>query len=154
MTQTTLTKPTKVPKNPAPTHHHQDKAMTKHPEATPQNLYQITGNVTDMNTVLIERVELRRLQAECAELRTMQARIDQLEAAAHHAEYKMEGWLCKQYPLEACLYPESKDWVEGDYRDRVEWLHTMYEAVKSEVAQLETQLRAIRADSSQRTSKK
>ena len=43
---------------------HQDKAMTKHPEATPQNLYQITGNVADMNTVLIERAELRRLQAE------------------------------------------------------------------------------------------
>ena len=38
--------------------------MTKHPEATPQNLYQITGNVADMNTVLIERAELRRLQAE------------------------------------------------------------------------------------------
>ena len=29
--------------------------MTKQPEATPQNLYQITGNVADMNTVLIER---------------------------------------------------------------------------------------------------
>lgn len=38
--------------------------MTKHHEATPQNLYQITGNVADMNTVLIERAELRRLQAE------------------------------------------------------------------------------------------
>ena len=43
---------------------HQDKAMTKHPEATPQNLYQITGNVADINTVMIEREELRRLQAE------------------------------------------------------------------------------------------
>ena len=83
MTQTTLTKPTKVPKNHAPTHHHQEKAMTKHPEATPQNLYQITGNVTDINTVLIERAELRRLQAECAELRTMQARIAKLEAQLH-----------------------------------------------------------------------
>lgn len=44
---------------------------TKHPEATPQNLYQITGNVADMNTVLIERSELRRLQAENAELEAM-----------------------------------------------------------------------------------
>ena len=41
-----------------------DKAMTDQSEATPQNLYQITGNVADMNTVLIERAELRRLQAE------------------------------------------------------------------------------------------
>ena len=39
-------------------------------EATPQNLYQITGNVADINTVLIER----------SELRTLQARIDELEA--------------------------------------------------------------------------
>ena len=38
--------------------------MTKQLEATPQNLYQITGNVADINTVLIERSELRRLQAE------------------------------------------------------------------------------------------
>lgn len=44
---------------------------TKHPEATPQNLYQITGNVADMNTVLIERSELRRLQAENAKLEAM-----------------------------------------------------------------------------------
>ena len=39
--------------------------MTK---ATPQNLYQITGNVADMNTVLIERSELRTLQARIAYL--------------------------------------------------------------------------------------
>lgn len=30
----------------------------------PKNLYQITGNVADINTVLIERSELRRLHAE------------------------------------------------------------------------------------------
>ena len=47
---------------------YQDKAMTDQSEATLQNLYQITGNVADINTVLIERSELRRLQAECAEL--------------------------------------------------------------------------------------
>ncbi len=91
---------------------------------------------------LAAELDYRREYEAAHELRTMQARIAELEAAAHHADYKMEGWLCKQYPLEACLYPESKDWVEGDYRDRVELLHTMYESVKSEVAQLETQLRA------------
>ena len=37
----------------------------------PQNLYQITSNVADMNTVLIERAELHRLQAENAELEAM-----------------------------------------------------------------------------------
>ena len=92
---------------------------------------------------LAAELDYRREYEAAHELRTMQARIAELEAAAHHADYKMEGWLCKQYPLEACLYPESKDWVEGDYRDRVELLHTMYESVKSEVAQLKAQLRAI-----------
>lgn len=102
---------------------------------------------------LAAELDYRREYEAAHELRTMQARIAELEAAAHHADYKMEGWLCKQYPLEACLYPESKDWVEGDYRDRVEWLHTMYESVKSEVEQLKVKLCAIGADSSQRTSK-
>lgn len=37
----------------------------------PQNLYQITGNVADMNTVLIERAELHRLQAENDGLRAL-----------------------------------------------------------------------------------
>lgn len=92
---------------------------------------------------LAVELDYRREYEAAHELRTMQARIAELEAAAHHAEYKTEGWLCKQYPLEACLYPESKDWAEGDYRDRVEWLHTMYEAVKSEVEQLKAKLRAI-----------
>ena len=92
---------------------------------------------------LAAELDYRREYEAAHELRTMQARIAELEAAAHHADYKMEGWLCKQYPLEACLYPESKDWVEGDYRYRVELLHTMYESVKSEVAQLKAQLHAI-----------
>ncbi len=43
----------------------------KQPEATPQNLYQITGNVADVNTVLIERAELHRLQAENNGLRIL-----------------------------------------------------------------------------------
>lgn len=43
----------------------------KQPEATPQNLYQITGNVADVNTVLIERAELHRLQAENDGLRAL-----------------------------------------------------------------------------------
>ena len=37
----------------------------------PQNLYQITGNVADVNTVLIERAELHRLQAENDGLRAL-----------------------------------------------------------------------------------
>lgn len=45
--------------------------MNHQPEATPQNLYQITGNVADVNTVLIERAELHRLQAENNGLRIL-----------------------------------------------------------------------------------
>lgn len=62
---------------------------------------------------LAVELDYRREYEAAHELRTMQALIAKLEAAAHHADYKMEEWLCKQYPLEACLYPESKDWVEG-----------------------------------------
>ena len=38
--------------------------MNKQTEATSQNLHQITGNVADINTVPIERSELRRLHTE------------------------------------------------------------------------------------------
>lgn len=41
------------------------------PVPAPKNLYQITGNVADMNTVLIERAELHRLQAENDSLRAL-----------------------------------------------------------------------------------
>jgi hypothetical protein len=34
------------------------------------------------------------------------------------------------YPLPDDLYPGSKDWVQGTYAERVEWLHTMYESAK------------------------
>lgn len=32
-----------------------------------------------------------------------------------------------RYPLPDSLYLCSKDWVQGDYAERVEWLHSMYE---------------------------
>lgn len=61
--------------------------MNDQSEAAPQNLYQITGNVADMNTVLIER----------SELRTMQARISKLEAQLyaapqHTAQQRPVAW--------------------------------------------------------------
>lgn len=111
--------------------HFQERSQMNHSTQEPKSLQ------------LAVELDYRREYEAAHELRTMQARIAELEAAAHHADYKMEGWLCKQYPLEACLYPESKDWVEGDYRDRVEWLHTMYESVKSEVEQLKAKLHTI-----------
>jgi len=37
-----------------------------------------------------------------------------------------------QYPLPDSLYPGSKDWVQGDYAERVEWLHSMYENQKAQ----------------------
>ena len=40
------------------------------------------------------------------------------------------------YPLPDTLYPNSKDWLAGDYAARVEWLHTGYEAKKAEIESL------------------
>ena len=42
----------------------------------------------------------------------------------------------KLYPLPADLY-DSKDWRSGTYAERVEWLHTMYESAKEQIAELE-----------------
>lgn len=42
-----------------------------------------------------------------------------------------------EYPLPDSLYPDSKDWLAGSYKERVEWLYTMYEAKKAELAALE-----------------
>ncbi len=39
----------------------------------------------------------------------------------------------QQYPLPDSLYPDSKDWLAGDYAGRVQWLHLMYESKASEV---------------------
>ena len=41
-----------------------------------------------------------------------------------------------KYKLPDSLYPESKDWLAGDYAARVEWLHTGYEAKKAEIESL------------------
>lgn len=41
-----------------------------------------------------------------------------------------------QYPLPDDLYPDSKDWLAGDYAARVEWLFAMYEAKRAEVDSL------------------
>ena len=40
------------------------------------------------------------------------------------------------FPLPADLY-DSKDWRCGTYSERVEWLHTMYESAKEQIAALE-----------------
>lgn len=44
--------------------------------------------------------------------------------------------LASKYPLPAELY-DSKDWRCGTYAERVEWLHTMYEDAKGQIAALE-----------------
>lgn len=72
--------------------------MTKHTEATPQNLYQITGNVADINTVLIGRSELRRLHTEndgvqalvAAHQRTLERCLD-LKAACAELEAMLDA---------------------------------------------------------------
>ena len=50
------------------------------------------------------------------------------------------GWqaalAAPDYPLPDSLYPNSKDWLAGDYADRVEWLHMMYESKRQEVEAL------------------
>lgn len=38
------------------------------------------------------------------------------------------------------LYGDSKDWREGDSLERIEWLLTMYESSKQEVARLQGML--------------
>jgi hypothetical protein len=40
------------------------------------------------------------------------------------------------YPLPDTLYPNSKDWLAGNYAARVEWLHTGYESKKAEIESL------------------
>lgn len=42
----------------------------------------------------------------------------------------------KAYPLPGTLYPGSKDWVQGSYCDRVEWLHRMYQSAKEQLEAL------------------
>jgi len=38
------------------------------------------------------------------------------------------------------LYEDSKDWREGNYVERVEWLLSMYASAEEEVARLEDML--------------
>ena len=38
------------------------------------------------------------------------------------------------------LFEDSKDWREGNYVERIEWLLSMYESSKQEVARLEDML--------------
>ena len=63
----------------------------------------------------------------------------------HHPNNQAEfsGWDVKplyehpapsaEYPLPDDLYPSSKDWIAGGYKQRVEWLHLMYEGKKAEL---------------------
>lgn len=44
--------------------------------------------------------------------------------------------LMAEYPLGREMY-DSKDWRCGTYAERVEWLHTMYESAKEQIAELE-----------------
>ena len=47
-------------------------------------------------------------------------------------------------PIE--LFEGSKDWREGNYVERVEWLLSMYASAKEEVARLEDMLEAANED--------
>jgi hypothetical protein len=49
----------------------------------------------------------------------------------------------QSYPLPDDLY-DSKDWCQGNYASRVEWLHTMYENAKRERDECVDQLDALR----------
>ena len=44
------------------------------------------------------------------------------------------------------LFGGSKDWREGNYVERIEWLLSMYASAKEEVARLEDMLEAANED--------
>ena len=75
-------------------------------------------------------------QAEQAQEALREALID--DESAYQRGY-MDGMskgrrdLVAEYPLERDLY-DSKDWRCGGYAERVEWLHTMYEAARHRVS--------------------
>ena len=59
--------------------------------------------------------------------------VSMLDAAPQPPELEKPPSL---FPLPADLY-DSKDWRCGTYSERVEWLHTMYESAKEQIAALE-----------------
>ena len=65
-----------------------------------------------------------------------------LEQPDHSGQSYMEGVtagrheLASEYPLPTDLY-DSKDWRCGTYAERVEWLHTMHEDAREQIAALE-----------------
>lgn len=109
----------------------------KQPEATPQNLYQITGNVADVNTVLIERAELHRLQAEnsgllalasggidlferystfkakCAELEAMLDAVVGVAGPAFHAAHQHHAQHRSQHHKGRNLHPTRRGLAGG-----------------------------------------
>ena len=50
-----------------------------------------------------------------------------------YARAAVAAFMARQYPLPDDLFPDSKDWLAGDYAARVEWLHVMYEKKRAEV---------------------
>lgn len=67
--------------------------------------------------------------------------VEQQDESAYQRGYrdgvvKGRKELIAEYPLERDLY-DSKDWRCGSYAERVEWLHTMYESAREQVAELE-----------------
>lgn len=65
--------------------------------------------------------------------------------AAEHARAAVLADRAGQYPLPDDLFPDSKDWLAGDYAARVEWLHAMYEKKRAEVDALATASERIAA---------
>jgi hypothetical protein len=56
--------------------------------------------------------------------------------AAYTVDLESQRDALAKYQLPDPLYPDSKDWLAGDYAARVEWLHTGYEAKKAEIESL------------------
>lgn len=62
--------------------------------------------------------------------------VEQDESAYQRGVTAGRHEIASEYPLPADLY-DSKDWRCGTYAERVEWLHTMYEDAKEQIAALE-----------------
>lgn len=57
-----------------------------------------------------------------------------LQEAAHCGERSTH------FPLPDSLFPNSKDWMHGNYASRVEWLYVMYTSCRDERERLMVQL--------------
>ena len=50
-----------------------------------------------------------------------------------------------RYPRPDELYAGSNDWAVGNYKQRVQWLHIMYEGAKDEIERLTNEVQTLQA---------